>query len=295
MALVPAVSQAYLYVCGQYSNDRESYKWSTCKWLNDSNQSSNNLEMKGKPSKRDDVQMRARTDVIVDMDVDVNSFTLNGWNTVTFEGKSLKSKRGINFSIRWGGTSTELILKNSVADIGSGINIGAGNDNSTDSIGLAVLKLEDSVMNVNGSLMYSMSILNQDKNQPERGGADFILIGKSALNIKGDVFFDPVVLTSARMVKVKMDFEEKNGNVPTASFNGGTLSDIYIEIKITPSVKKGTYNILSFKEKKNQVKDINHLSLNGQDYKLDTPVSIGERTAVLKANAQDNGLVLEVK
>ncbi len=292
----PLTSNAILCVSGKYDKEnRQAHKWSTCVWLNDADEFGNGLELKSKPGKNDEVQIRARTDMLVDMNVDVRDFSLNGVCSATFDGKNLVSKKGMHMNVRWGGTATELFMKNATAEFGGGIRMYTGDGGSNASIGLGRIKLENSTLNANGSISYSVATVNAAKTQADKGGAEFHIIGKSLFNLKGELFFDPILLGENRRINITFIAEEKDGNVPQFKFGGGSPKDIIFDVRVSRNAKKGKFDVVTFGPRKNISADFNKVTLNGKEYEMNSTVEVGDLKATIRPLPAGNGLQLEIK
>ncbi len=292
---LPFAASALEFVNGSYSDDRQSFKWSTTSWLNGTGEGGAAIPLKGMPGKSDTANMRARTDMLIDTNVEVKSFGMNGYNTATLDGKTLVVKRNVNYSIRWAGTTTELILKNAKADIGGSISMNSGFDNSTQGFGLAKIVLQDSVMTIGSTISCSLSLDTTSRSQSDRGGAEIHLIGKSLFVLKGEMIFDEKILTSNKNIYVSFIIEEKNGSVPSFDFGSGSPKNMRLEIKLSANLKKGKYEIFNFKQRKSQGNEFSSIKVNGRDYVLGDTLEVAGFVATVKVNAAGSGLTLEVK
>ena len=283
---------AYNYFCGQPDSEQREYKWSTCNWGSEVNVPS--ADLPNKPGTNDNVSSRPGNYILeADMDANVLSLSASTNSEVFSIGHKFKIRKhlGIGISTSNGGR-TLMDFKKCTIEAAS-IHYSFWSLSKT--AGVGIFRLEDSTCEIKGNVTSSIPLNPSISEVEGNPGCEITLVGKSKLEINGGILMDTIITEQPDTWGFRLNLEEKGGKLPSIVI--GKKSDFSIaeiNISLGSSIPKGKYTLIDFKSRKTDVSKSRALRVNGEDYKLGSPIRIGNFQGKI-TQPKPTLLVLEIK
>ena len=282
--------------------DKTKMLYSSCAWFSDTNFEAK--PMTNPPMKNDKIIVRAGGYFLTaDKDVELQSIWIADSSGLAMDSHSLKLKKNFEISVSCNPKRhCRALFNKSRIEIGG--NLGTRFFERSSQASFGILRLEDSVMEVDGSLNCILSVNTFIADFKNRAGFRINMVGDSKLSFGNGALIDSIFVENPKRWGLFFDFEEKNGKMPRINIDGDAEIKVCdISLKLSDKIKPGTYTLIDFLDKKSGIGKILSLSVNGKQAKLGEGVKIGSKTAFVniaaasssKDSRTKNDLVLVVK
>lgn len=294
-----ANSFALEFFAGQKDEGEKNHVFSTAQWTH----TKDFVEpfTKTKPSGSNDyVGVRfGGYKLTIDKDIKISGFYVGANSDLIIDGRKVDLKRSVDIRTPSQSQNSRLILKpGSTLNVGSSINFGLYQymKNSGDS----TVIVEDSNLIIKNNLNYiPESGVAVNKKQAVWGVE---LTGKSYLEVKGNILIDPIFKDVPNEWLVKYTFTEKNGAIPRMVIaKDANLSSCAVAFNVKNS-KPGKFVLIECISKKDGVKNLRYVSINGKRCAINETVPFGKNstaTLFIEPAGKDaktaNDLVVEIK
>lgn len=279
------------------SKEDKDLKWTTAKWYDNGD-----FETKALPSKpgpNDNTTLRwGSYKLTVDCDVNIASFSIGDDSKLICNKRNFKTKRNFNLAISPYGESRAEFTGSNV-DIGGSLSYSFYEKHTKASY--ANFKATDSKINIKNDLTVIIPFNGRVKNPAKRGGK-IELEGKTTMSFGNGTVIDSLIKDMPTEWMFRFIFREKDGNIPTISFEKeANLDGCEFEFDIK-NAKPGTYTLIRFDNKKSGIGKPNKVMLNGKDYAFGSEFKIGNKSAKImlapSPNSKDtrtpNDLILQI-
>lgn len=279
------------------SKQDKDLKWTTTKWYDNGDFETKPLPSKPGPNDNTTLRWGSYT-LTVDCDVNVASFGIGDDSRLICNKRNFKTKRNFSLAISpYGESRAEFTASN--VEIGGSLSYSFYEKHTRASY--ANFKATDSKINIKNGLVVIIPYNGRFKNPAKRGGK-IELVGKTTMAFGNGTVIDSIIKDMPAEWMFKFIFREKDGNIPTVSFEKeANLDGCEFEFDIK-NAKPGTYTLIRFDNKKSGIGTPNKVVLNGKDYAFGNKFKLGNKSAEIKLapspNSKDtrtpNDLILQI-
>ena len=299
LASLAATAFSMNHFAGKVNPKKEdkTMKWSTTKWYDNGDFETKPLPTK--PGSNDNTTLRwGSYTLTVDCDVNVASFSIGDDSKLLCQKHNFKTKRNFNLAISPYGESFAEFTSSNV-DIGGSLSYSFYEKHTKASY--ANFKAVDSKVNIKNDLVVIIPYNGRFKNPAKRGGK-IELVGKTTMAFGNGTVIDSIIKDMPKEWMFRFIFREKDGNLPTLSFEkDANLDGCEFEFDIK-NAKPGTYTLVRMDNKKSSIGKPNKIVLNGKDYAFGDEFKVGGKSAKItiapSPNSKDiktkNDLILQI-